>query len=388
MREAMLAGIARVVPDVLTFATPIFVDAAGAYLSQREHDDIVDGFDYVSIGEDVSPVSSLLWNAVGNSCIHGFEVNSGEFIFGSSRRLAAFLKENEGLWAAKRGTADLVQRLIERSRSDVLSRTSDTQPLVRAFVRERAADLTRHSFVERSGTYNSRTIQHSKPRERPITRHADVLMCRTENEFRLACAEFSRHLGFDSIWMITMVDEIGKSPDYSPRWTNDRDPVINYMTRSSLPIVWDQEFYASRGILDIWKEHAALGMRTGIGFALHFPDGRHFFIGVDRAEALPTKTLKLTRVVADLQLFAVQAHHAAERIFFPQCEQPERPMLTRRELECLSWTMEGKTTWEIGAILGISERTTVLNIHNAMRKLACHNKHQAVLKALRLGLIR
>jgi DNA-binding CsgD family transcriptional regulator len=29
----------------------------------------------------------------------------------------------------------------------------------------------------------------------------------------------------------------------------------------------------------------------------------------------------------------------------------------------------------------------VLHIQNAMRKLGTHNKHQAVLKALRLGLI-
>lgn len=62
--------------------------------------------------------------------------------------------------------------------------------------------------------------------------------------------------------------------------------------------------------------------------------------------------------------------------------------LTPRELECLRWTMEGKTAWEVGTILGISERTAVLHLNNAMHKLDCSSKHQAVLKALRLGLIR
>ena len=47
--------------------------------------------------------------------------------------------------------------------------------------------------------------------------------------------------------------------------------------------------------------------------------------------------------------------------------------------------MEGKTAWEVGAILGITERTAVLHVNNAMHKLGCANKHQAVLKALRLG---
>jgi DNA-binding CsgD family transcriptional regulator len=92
--------------------------------------------------------------------------------------------------------------------------------------------------------------------------------------------------------------------------------------------------------------------------------------------------------VADLQLFAVHAQDAAMRILVPEASQPERPGLTPRELESLRWTMEGKTAWEVGSILGISERTAVLHVNNAMHKLKCVNKHQAVLKALRLGLIR
>ena len=58
-----------------------------------------------------------------------------------------------------------------------------------------------------------------------------------------------------------------------------------------------------------------------------------------------------------------------------------------REVEVLRWTMEGKTAWEVGKILNIAERTAVLHISNAMRKLECQSKHLAVLKALRLGLI-
>jgi DNA-binding CsgD family transcriptional regulator len=92
-------------------------------------------------------------------------------------------------------------------------------------------------------------------------------------------------------------------------------------------------------------------------------------------------------VVADLQLFAVHAQEAALRLLVPEPMQPEKPALTPRELEALHWTMEGKTAWEVGAILGISERTAVLHVNNAMHKLGCVSKHAAVLKALRLGLI-
>ena len=52
------------------------------------------------------------------------------------------------------------------------------------------------------------------------------------------------------------------------------------------------------------------------------------------------------------------------------------------------WTMEGKTAWELSRILGISEQTVVRHLNNATHKLNCVNKHHAVVKALRLGLIR
>ena len=64
-----------------------------------------------------------------------------------------------------------------------------------------------------------------------------------------------------------------------------------------------------------------------------------------------------------------------------------QPELSRRERQCLELAAQGKSDWVVGKILGISERTAVLHVNNAMHKLGCVNKHQAVLKALRLGLI-
>ena len=130
--------------------------------------------------------------------------------------------------------------------------------------------------------------------------------------------------------------------------------------------------------------------RYGLGPSAHAAGSHRRYTAddVDRDQALPRDRAEVTRMVADLQLFAVHAQDTAMRVLVPQRLQPERPKLTPRELDSLRWTMEGKTAWEVGAILGISERTAVLHINNAMHKLNCTNKHQAVLKALRLGLIR
>lgn len=61
--------------------------------------------------------------------------------------------------------------------------------------------------------------------------------------------------------------------------------------------------------------------------------------------------------------------------------------LTQRELECLRWSREGKTSWEIAHILGISQSTIIFHMKNAVAKLGAANKTQAVIAAIERGLI-
>lgn len=228
-----------------------------------------------------------------------------------------------------------------------------------------------------------------------------VLQTRNRDEFRDEVLRFTRRLGFETVSAVTMVDRgLGRSdvisidntpsefaqPYVDPAGAK-RDPVLSHCKRQTVPIIWDQETYVENGAGDLWEQQATFGYRTGIAMALHMPEGKHFLIGVDRDQPLPQDPDELQRMVADLQLFAVHAQDAALRLMLPVDKQPEHPGLTPRELEALRWTMAGKTAWEVGAVMGITERTAVLHVNNAMHKLGCVNKHQAVLKALRLGLI-
>jgi DNA-binding CsgD family transcriptional regulator len=61
--------------------------------------------------------------------------------------------------------------------------------------------------------------------------------------------------------------------------------------------------------------------------------------------------------------------------------------LSGQERECLRWVALGKTSYEIGRILHISEGTVVFHIKNLMEKLDVKNRPQAVAVAFRLGLI-
>ncbi len=61
--------------------------------------------------------------------------------------------------------------------------------------------------------------------------------------------------------------------------------------------------------------------------------------------------------------------------------------LTNRETEVLGWAAAGKSYWEIGTILGISERTVRFFMTNARRKLNVVSNAQAVAQAVRRDLM-
>ncbi len=63
------------------------------------------------------------------------------------------------------------------------------------------------------------------------------------------------------------------------------------------------------------------------------------------------------------------------------------PALAKRERECLYWCSRGKTNWEIGQILSISERTAEHHIASAARKLGSTSRVHAVAQAIRKRLI-
>jgi LuxR family quorum sensing-dependent transcriptional regulator len=62
-------------------------------------------------------------------------------------------------------------------------------------------------------------------------------------------------------------------------------------------------------------------------------------------------------------------------------------VLTEREIQCLSWTAAGKTSLDIAEILGLSEHTVNHYLNQVTRKLEAVNRTQAVVKAIRRGLI-
>ncbi len=189
-----------------------------------------------------------------------------------------------------------------------------------------------------------------------------------------------------------IVVSVGNTPDSFREASHNpsdvkRDPVIRRLKALSVPFIYDQDLYVDEGAGDLWEQQAAHGYRTGIAVALHLPGHRHFLLGVNREAELPHEDEKLTRMLADLQFLAVHAQDAAQRLLVPADIDGDAPHLTPREIDILRLTRDGKSAWVAGQILAISEHTVNFHLRNIQRKLNTTSKHQAVLVAMRHGLI-
>jgi len=233
-------------------------------------------------------------------------------------------------------------------------------------------------------------------------RFVSVSRATDQDQYRREIVKFAEGLGFGAVAAIVGVDQpsgetrfasICNTPVHHVESLLDRkgartDPVSQHCKRSSVPIVWDQATYERVGLTEQWESQARYGYFAGIAVAMHLPRGLHFMMSMDCDRSLPSCSKELSRIAAEIVLFATHAQEAAFELLLPLPLEQNLLLPTPRELECLRWTMEGKTAWEIGKILGISEQTAARHLCRASAKLDCVNKHQAVLKALRLGLIR
>lgn len=166
-----------------------------------------------------------------------------------------------------------------------------------------------------------------------------------------------------------------------------RDPVLRALSKTHLPFIWTQRTYADAGAGDLWDIQAPWGYHNGVAVALHLPGARHFLLGVDRQDRIPTGSRQLSRLLADVHLMAVHAQAAAVRLLTPLVQPEASAQLTPRELEVLRWTRLGKDAAAIALILGLSVHTVKFHCENAIRKLGAENKHGAVIKALEFGLL-
>jgi DNA-binding CsgD family transcriptional regulator len=171
------------------------------------------------------------------------------------------------------------------------------------------------------------------------------------------------------------------------------DPVVRRAPMLSGPFLWDQ--LADRCQLQpseklVLKEAREAGLKHGVSVPLFGPLRRvsvvSFASRFDDVDPL--------HHIGHLNTLAWQFHVAFAEIARPaeNCSNASESMdgkvrLSERERDCLQWTAEGKSSWDIGMILDISENTVNFHLNKAKRKLGTTNRTLAVVKAIRLNLI-
>jgi DNA-binding CsgD family transcriptional regulator len=171
------------------------------------------------------------------------------------------------------------------------------------------------------------------------------------------------------------------------------DPVVRRAPMLSGPFLWDE--LADRCQLQpserlVLEEGREAGLKHGVSVPLFGPLGRvsvvSFASRFDDVDPLHR--------IGHLNTLAWQFHVAFAEIARPSqncgdtSENMDRKVtLSEREKDCLQWTAEGKTSWDIGMILDISENTVNFHLNKAKRKLGTTSRTVAVVKAIRLNLI-
>ena len=127
-----------------------------------------------------------------------------------------------------------------------------------------------------------------------------------------------------------------------------------------------------------------LGMRNGYTIGVRpLPAARHgsmFCLSVPEVRREERTETILGMVVPHL-------HFALCRIFDGERRAAGGIVLSAREKGILQLMMQGKSSWDMSVIIGISESTVNYHLYNVMQKLEAINRPQAVAVAARLGLV-
>lgn len=170
------------------------------------------------------------------------------------------------------------------------------------------------------------------------------------------------------------------------------DPTVSHCFSKTTPIYWEHIVNTAckenKNVDKLFAEAGSLGLQNGISFPIHCIHGESamFSMAVNLSTDKSRDIIKET--VALAHLFVTYVHEAVVRVPDNGLVAQVNAQLTSREKECLLWTTEGKTSWEISQILNISERTVVFHINNAVKKLDVVNKQHAVARAISLGHIK
>lgn len=223
-----------------------------------------------------------------------------------------------------------------------------------------------------------------------------LLDCETPDDLRREAARRLRPLGFER-WMHSGLASSQRAHttlgNFPADWLGyydrlgyfDIDPLVQHCRQHVTPCAWSAGRSAEAGSarLRYFREAAEFGLRTGVALPVHAPGSQSFMMNV--ATEASTREPLDAFAFGELLLLAMFVHETIQRLSQATAQEPVH--LTQREIDTLRWAAEGKTSWEIGQLIGIGERTVIFHLNNAAKKLGVIGRRQAVTRAIALQLI-
>jgi len=164
-----------------------------------------------------------------------------------------------------------------------------------------------------------------------------------------------------------------------------RDPIVQRLQSDLNMFSWADAYNSchSLGDVDLIRGEASeFGLTHGLVIPIQSVDGANAAFSFGGGQLQMSKE--------DAAALAFVTNFAAGHLLTVMSRRKlgQESKLTPREIDCLLWSAEGKTDWEISMILGISRSTIVKHIAAARDKLGAMNKAHAVAMAIRSRLMR
>lgn len=157
-------------------------------------------------------------------------------------------------------------------------------------------------------------------------------------------------------------------------------PVIPRLNRSLLPQYWAIDGYEPPFPTEMKRIMRDYGVVAGVMIPINCPSGERYIMRFDGDAQRPSQSM-----MNELAMIGLHAYDVYDTM--RRNEMAPVRTLTKRELEVIRWTAQGKTSAEIGQILSLSDHTVNAYMNNAIKKLDCVNRTQLVAKAIRSKLI-
>lgn len=183
--------------------------------------------------------------------------------------------------------------------------------------------------------------------------------------------------GYPDAWMATY-----QSENYI-----QIDPVVDhcFCRNSNIPLVWSEEVFDSPERRAFWEEAQSYGVASGLSVPVRGANGEVALFSVANPERGRDALAHQVHTAGMMYVLGSYVHEAIRRLVYaPELMPLQTPDLTAREVECLKWWVAGKSAWDIGQILSLSERTIRFHLDNIKRKFGARGKAQVVAKAIQL----